>query len=196
MLHCIVSLLVAGVSFVGPSVLPPSTSTDATPAAAMASGPSLTVTSSSGDLVDLGGGRFRSTLYSQGVIANGTNTATAIALSCILDHGEQTVQCAGQVSRNGSSAAIGLQYQDGEAGYRIEASASNALRVAWDLWYVDELVSVFPPIDDNGDPDTSWGSILTGSGPGAIIVAGAWALILYQSDWLLYVDGALMNPPD
>lgn len=165
------------------------------PTPAMVEDVTLTVSQRGGDIEDLGDDQYETTLWASGVISNGSASQnTSIYLSCLVDHNTETVDCTGQLGVGGNTVAIGYKFEDDYARYRIDEDATTAQRVAWDEWFVDQLIHVMPPVDENGDPDTSSGSILTGNGPGAIIVANGWLILPYRSEWLIIVDGVIMNP--
>lgn len=165
------------------------------PTPAMVEDVTLTVSQRGGDIEDLGDDQYETTLWATGVLSNSsTSSNTSIALSCLVDHNTETVDCTGTLGVGGNTVAIGYKFENDYARYRIDEDATTAQLIAWDKWFVDELIEVMPPVDENGDPDTSSGSILTGNGPGAIIVARGWLVLPYRSEWLIIVDGIIMNP--
>jgi hypothetical protein len=165
------------------------------PTAAMVEDITLTVTQRSGDIEDLGDDQYQTTLWATGVLSNGTNSQnTGVYLTCLVDHGTETIDCSGTLGLGGNTVAIDFEFEDGDVYYAIDSASTTAQRVAWDKWFVDQLIHVLPPVDENGEPDTSSGSILSGNGPGAIIVWQGRLVLPYRSEWLIIVDGVIMNP--
>jgi hypothetical protein len=189
MLTTIISTMLAGLGLATPS----SPTADLVPA--MVEGVTLTVTQRSGDIEDLGDNQYRTTLWATGTLSNSSGSqSTGVYLSCLVDHNTEIVDCTGLLGVGGNTVAIGYEFEDGDVSYSIDNDATTGQLVAWDKWYVDQLIHVMPPVDENGDPDTSSGSILSGNGPGAIIVVSGRLLLPYRSEWLIIIDGVIMNP--
>ncbi|NVB39482.1 hypothetical protein G6O69_16690 [Pseudenhygromyxa sp. WMMC2535] len=163
----------------------------------------LTITHAAVEVTDIGDGQFSSSLTAVGSISNGLAPApTALALDCLVDNAVQVLDCSGSISGPGGEMPIGMTWVEGVAHYSTSAAALDASinGLLFTNWYNEFLVNVIPQ-DDDDDDDDDCGYCGGGAPRGGVIVledvivtGDVGNVIFMQDDWLIIVDGVVMNP--